>query len=92
LYRLTINAVIKQTCITLLDIYIEKILEYFFFRQVTKNATLSANIDAEFQTVGIKNNIPFVGINQICNAAWNSFYFLNICFINIDIAFLAHLS
>jgi hypothetical protein len=39
---LTINAVIKQTCITLSDVYIEKKnLEYFIFRQVTDCAALS---------------------------------------------------
>jgi hypothetical protein len=44
LYLLTIKAVIKQTCITLLDVEIEKNLEYFIFRQVTENATLSLDL------------------------------------------------
>jgi hypothetical protein len=35
------NAVITQTCITLLDVYIEKNLEYFIFRQYTEYATLT---------------------------------------------------
>jgi hypothetical protein len=37
---LTINAVIKQTCITLLTVYVEKNLEYFIFCQATDYATL----------------------------------------------------
>jgi hypothetical protein len=41
LYLLTIKAAIKQTCITLLDVWIEKNLEYLIFRQVAENATLS---------------------------------------------------
>jgi hypothetical protein len=42
LYLLTINAVIKQTCITLSDVYTEKKnLEYFIFRQVTDCAALN---------------------------------------------------
>jgi hypothetical protein len=38
---MTITAVIKQTCITLSDVYIKKNLEYFVFRQVADNAALS---------------------------------------------------
>jgi hypothetical protein len=39
LYLLILNAVITQTCITLLDVHIEKNREDFLFRQITEYAT-----------------------------------------------------
>jgi hypothetical protein len=43
LYLLTVNAIITQTCITLLDVYIEKNLEDFIFCPITEYATLKSS-------------------------------------------------
>jgi hypothetical protein len=57
---LSFNAVITQTCITLLDIYIEKNLEDFIFRQITECATLDTSEIEKKNTLSLNRFVTFI--------------------------------